>query len=89
MDAYAFTNNPLDGSRCGTCKHLITRTIIPLNEIEYDIDDKVKEAIADQDMEMIFDHYMCGKLNLELDHVVIECSEYGPNIDNTLLKNIF
>jgi len=34
----SFSRNPLDGSICVSCKHMIKRVIIPFNEAEYVID---------------------------------------------------
>lgn len=75
----------LEDSICNDCKYLVSRIIkphslymlledlgVPVDELELDLD---------SDGEIVFEHYMCRLLELELDHDVLECDGYiekGP-----------
>ena len=82
-----FTRNPLDGSMCSTCKHMVKRIIIPLEEREYGID---REAMGIPENEEIrYEHYFCTETALDLDHIVVECSLYKTKSDNKLINTDF
>ena len=85
MAGRSFSRNPLDGSICPSCKHMVRRVIIPFNEAEYGIDRESLEIPDDQ--EIIYEHYWCNETALDLDHIVLECSCY-ENKSETKLLNI-
>lgn len=78
------TKDPLTGSICNSCKHMVRRVIIPINEAEYGID---REALGiPEDGEIIYEHYFCNETALDLDHIVLECNLYKANVGSNLLK---
>ena len=84
MAGRSFSRNPLDGSICVSCKHMIKRVIIPFNEAEYGID---REALNIPDGEdVIYEHYFCNETALDLDHIVLECSCYKNKLEKKLLN---
>ena len=84
MAGQSFSRNPLDGSICTSCKHMVKRVIIPFNEAEYGID---REALNIPDGEdVIYEHYFCSETALDLDHIVLECSCYENKNRKELLK---
>lgn len=72
MEKRTFSRNPLDGSICAQCKHMVRRVIIPFNEAEYGIDREALEIPDDQDIE--YEHYFCNETAIDLDHIVLECN---------------
>jgi len=81
------TRNPLAGSICSSCKHMVRRVIIPFNEAEYGID---REALGiPEDDDIIYEHYFCNETALDLDHIVLECNLYKANIGNKLINTDF
>lgn len=87
MDKHISTKNPMNGSICDSCGFLIRRVIIPFNEAEYGID---REAMGiPDDQEVIYEHYMCNEVAVDLDHIVLECSRYKVKKENCLLRNDF
>ena len=74
MAGKTFSQNPLDGSICSSCKHMVRRVIIPFNEAEYGIDREAMDIPPDEDV--IYEHYFCNETALDLDHIVLECSCY-------------
>jgi len=81
--------NPLKGSHsiCIGCKYLLKRLIIPLDETQFGIN-REEMGIPD-DAEIILEHYMCKEALLDLDHVVVECNKFEPEIKNNLLRTKF
>lgn len=69
-----FERNPMDGSLCDSCKHMVHRVIVPFNEAEYGIDREALEIPDDQ--EVIYEHYFCNETGIDLDHIVLECNLY-------------
>lgn len=82
-----YDGNPLKGSICETCRFLIMRTIVPFNEEEYGINRR--ELGIPDDEEVIYEHYMCEEVAVDLDHLVIKCSKYKPKVGNSLLNYDF
>lgn len=73
-DKQTFSRNPLEGSICQTCKHMVHRVIIPFNEAEYGID---REALGiPENEDIIYEHYFCNETAIDLDHIVLECNLY-------------
>lgn len=82
----------LEKSICNNCDNYVFRKIIPLvpEDWEYLIIDDNKESDeeeslnenTDEDMfdedDDIIEHYFCKSLSIDLDHVVLECSDYTP-----------
>jgi hypothetical protein len=87
MEKNVSTKNPMNGSTCKSCRFLIRRVIIPFNEAEYGID---RESLGiPEDQEIIYEHYMCNEVGVDLDHIVLECNRYKPRKENCLLGNDF
>lgn len=87
MNKSVSKHNPLKGSICGSCKYLVERVIIPFNEAEYGID---REALGiPEDQDVVYEHYTCEELAIDLDHIVLECNRYKSKVENSLLKNKF
>ncbi len=84
MAKKSFVRNPLDGSICTSCKHMVRRVIIPFNEAEYGIDREALNIPAGQDV--IYEHYFCNETVLDLDHIVLECSCYKDKLKKELIK---
>jgi hypothetical protein len=84
MAGRAFPRNPLDGSICTSCKHMVRRVIIPFNEAEYGIDREAMNIADDEDV--IYEHYFCNETALDLDHIVLECSCYKNKLEKNLVK---
>ena len=82
-----FTRNPLDGSICNKCKHLVKRVIIPFNEKEYGIDREAMEIPEDE--EIIYEHYFCNETAIDLDHIVMECNLYKDKVEGNLINTKF
>ena len=74
MAGRSFTRNPLEGSLCSSCKHMVHRVIVPFNEAEYGIDREAMQIPDDE--EITYEHYFCNETALALDHIVVECSCY-------------
>lgn len=72
----SFSRNPLDGSKCAKCRHMVKRVIIPFNEAEYGIDREAMEIPEDE--EIIYEHYFCNETGIDLDHIVLECNLFRP-----------
>ena len=85
MAGRSFTRNPLEGSLCTSCTHMVRRVIVPFNEAEYGIDREAMDIPPDE--EVIYEHYFCSETALDLDHLVVECSCY-KNINKKDLINI-
>lgn len=74
-------------SICVGCKYLIERIIVPFNEAEYGIDREAMGIPEDQDV--IYEHYTCEELAIDLDHLVLECNRYKSKYEHKLIKNKF
>lgn len=74
-------------SICASCKYLIERIIVPFNEAEYGIDREAMGIPEDQDV--IYEHYTCEELAIDLDHLVLECNRYKSKYEHKLIKNKF
>ena len=85
MAGRSFSRNPLDGSICSTCAHMVRRVIIPFNEAEYGIDRQAMNIPDDQ--ELTYEHYFCNETGIDLDHIVLECNCY-KNMAQKKLINI-
>ena len=84
MAGKSFSRNPLDGSICSSCAHMVRRVIVPFNEAEYEID---REAMGiPEDEDVIYEHYFCNETELDLDHIVLECSCYKNKNKRELFK---
>lgn len=76
----------LDNSKCKDCEHLISRIIIPIDFEEFGIDiNDLKKEIEEEDGEPFNDeeeiaivHNTCKVLNMDLNHLVVECNKYTP-----------
>jgi len=73
----------LDNSKCKNCEHLVSRIILPLDYGEFGIDiTTLKEEIEEEEGETIDDeeiaivHNTCTVLNMDLNHLVIECNKH-------------
>ncbi len=84
MAGRSFSRNPLEGSICSSCVHMIQRVIIPFNEAEYGIDREELDIPPDDDV--IYEHYFCNYTNLDLDHIVLECSCYKNKLEKGLVR---
>jgi len=84
MAGRMFARNPLDGSICVSCKHMVRRVIIPFNEAEYGIYREAMNIPDDEDI--IYEHYFCNETAVDLDHIVLECSRYENKAKRELLK---
>lgn len=90
----------LENSICNNCSHYVIRTIVPLfpedwssvtvetkdeiNDEETDTDNLTDSFDEDNDEE-IMEHRFCKELGIDLDHGVIECSEYIHKEEQELL----
>ena len=59
-----------------TCRFLIRRTIVPLNEEEFGID-RASLNISENE-EVVYQHLMCEEVAVDLDHIVLKCNKYKP-----------
>lgn len=73
----SFERNPMDGSICASCRHIVCRVIVPFNEAEYGIDREALEIPPDE--EIIYEHYFCNETGIDLDHLVLECNLHKSN----------
>jgi len=90
------TDNPefLEKSMCNSCKYKVERVVVLLDTGDWNIevfdDDALNEAIENGDP-IQFKHFLCSKLSLDLDHIVVECSCFKPKrshrTNNGLIKN--
>lgn len=74
MEKKTFARNPMDGSICKHCKHMVRRLIVPFDEAEYGIDREAMEIPPDEIIE--YEHYFCNETAIDLDHLVLECNLY-------------
>lgn len=74
----------LDGSSCKDCTHRLRRVI---SSEGLDLVDEYGDSITD-DIEELY-HEICVKLDLELDHIVLECPLYKSkyNISDYFFTN--
>lgn len=84
MAGRSFARNPLDGSICTSCAHMVRRVIIPFNEAEYGIDREALEIPDDEDI--IYEHYFCNETAIDLDHIVLECSCYKNKTEKKFIN---
>jgi hypothetical protein len=82
--AKSFSQNPLEGSICSSCRFMVRRVIIPFNEAQYGIDREALEIPEDE--EVIYEHYWCSETALDLDHIVLECNCYDNKAENRLIN---
>jgi len=82
----------LKDSICSKCSHKVRRVVVPVDTSGWDFDvydqeDYVK-ALENGD-EIKFEHIMCAKLHLDLDHIVLECECYceKTNTNGCLIKD--
>ena len=86
----------IDQSICLKCKHLVARTIIPVDFEEFDINyDELKEQIETEDGEdidsepLIMVHNTCSILNMDLGHIVLTCNRFERKNELFREKNPF
>ena len=82
----------LNDSICKDCVHKVRRVVVPTNMTEWNIDlyDEQEYYEALENGERIqFEHIMCSRLNIDLDHVVIKCDCYKRDAcnDGALIRN--
>lgn len=77
-------DHPLKGSICNLCKFQVLRIIAPASKDEEFFNNIIGDEDFDDAEEIIFEHYMCKKLHIDLDHIVIECSEFKHKNNNNL-----
>ena len=62
-------------SICLSCQHLVSRTIIPVDYEDFDIDyDEIVEETGEDTVIVI--HNTCTVLNMDLGHIVLQCNKY-------------
>lgn len=84
-DVRVVNENPIVGSICETCEHLVKRIIIPIDEEEFGID---REELEIPDDEAVFyAHYFCKMMVMDMDHVVVTCNKYEKENGKCLLIN--
>lgn len=64
----------IEGSLCTHCTHMISRTVLPLDYENYGIDKE--EIVLPDGTEAPIIHTVCIKLNMDLDHVVLNCNKF-------------
>lgn len=64
----------IEGSLCVQCTYIISRTIVPLNYEDYGINKD--EIILEDGTEAPIIHNVCTKLNMDLDHIVLNCNKF-------------
>jgi hypothetical protein len=80
-------SDPFFDSLCRTCKHCVSRVIEPIDvesfirDYEYFATDDINE-----EDEITFGQVTCLLLQVDLDHVVIECNKYEPESMSALLE---
>jgi len=82
----------LEESICKDCAHKIRRVVIPTDTTGWNVDlyDEEEYLEALENGETIkFEHIMCSKLHIDLDHIVLECDCYRQNDCNSgnLIRN--
>ena len=72
----------IEGSVCVNCVHRISRTVIPLDYEDYGID---RDAIVLPDgTEAPIIHNVCMQLNMDLDHIVLNCNKFDDHRKNLI-----
>ena len=85
-DKETFDRDPISNSICKNCCYLAHRTIIPFNEADYGINRSELNIPDDQDI--IYEHYLCKEIGIDLDHIVLKCNFFKSqgmcllNVDN-------
>lgn len=64
----------IDGSLCISCEHMISRTIFPMNYEDFGIN--AEDLTMPDGTETPIVHVVCIKLNMDLDHIVLNCNKY-------------
>ena len=82
----------LNESLCKECVHKVRRVVVPTDMSSWNVDlydeDEYYEALENGD-EIKFEHIMCLKLHIDLDHIVVECDCFEQKICETgnLIRN--
>jgi len=84
-DVCIVNSNPITGSVCETCKHLVKRVIIPFDDEEFGINREELEIPEDE--EIFYEHFFCKEMFMDIDHVVVSCNKYEKENTNCLLFN--
>jgi hypothetical protein len=82
-DLRVINDNPITGSICENCEHLIKRIILPFDEEEFGINREELDIPDDEDI--FYEHFFCKKLVMDLDHIVISCNKYIKESDDRCL----
>jgi hypothetical protein len=84
-DVRVVNENPLVGSICENCQHLVRRIIIPFNEEEFGIDREELEIPEGEDI--FYEHFFCKEMLIDMDHIVVSCNKYEKENSKCLLIN--
>jgi hypothetical protein len=82
----------LEESICKDCAHKIRRVVIPTDITGWNVDlydeEEYLEAVEKGD-QIKFEHIMCSKLHIDLDHIVAECDCFEHKVceDGNLIRN--
>jgi len=79
--------DPLENSICKKCKFMVDRTIIPLDEGQFDINRS--ELNIAEDANIYIRNYLCELLMIDLDHIVIKCDRFKDKEIENLIKYEF
>jgi len=82
----------LEESICKDCVHKIRRVVVPTDITGWNVDlyneEEYLEAVENGE-QIKFEHIMCAKLHIDLDHIVAECDCFKHKVcdDGKLIRN--
>ena len=76
----------IEGSVCCNCKHLMTRTFIPIDYDDFEMDRS--ELLMEDGTETPIIHMMCTLACMDLDFIVLNCSRYEEKKEKKIKKMV-
>ena len=83
----------IENSKCKECEHVVSRIVIPMDYEEFGISlEELQGELDAEDYDENNDriavvHNTCSILNMDLNHIVVECNKYLKTNNITFLKN--
>ena len=79
---------PIEETLCNTCKYRLSRTLIPLDLENFNLDEAaLKELGLEEDSDIAVEQHTCLIIGEDMDYLVATCNKYEPTEDSTLFKH--
>jgi len=70
----SFKEFPIEESLCFTCKHLVSRVLVPIDPEAMGLDRD--DFDLEDDEELVVEQHTCTALMQDMDFIVLECTKY-------------